>query len=150
MRLTEETYFQAALDRADEARLLYDERRYVFAHYVAGLAVECTFRAYAVVNGEPFEGRHDLRRWFELARFDEVIAPPRLEDVSVAYNVIVTQWNSTQRYYSAGLLHAYFRNAQLDRGIKGDAVKELSRRAVVAALEVVTEGKLRWNIWRAR
>jgi HEPN domain-containing protein len=150
MKLTADEYRRAALDHVDEARLLYEENRYVLAHYIAGLAVECIFRAYAVRNGEPFEGRHDLSKWFELARFDEVIAASRSETVSAAYNVVVTQWSSTQRYYSDGFLRAYFRNAHLDRGIKGDAVKELTRRIIEAALEVVTEGKVRWTIWSRR
>lgn len=145
MRLTADEYRLAALDHIDEARLLYDERRYVLTHYVAGLAVECMFRAYAVRNGVPFDARHDLRQWFISARFDEVIARSRAETVSASYNTVVTQWNSAQRYYSTGFLRAYFRNARLDLGIKGDVVKELSRRIVEAALEVVTEGILRWK-----
>ena len=150
MKLTADEYYQAALDHIDEARLLYDENRYVLAHYVAGLAVECMLRAYAVRNGEPFEGRHNLSKWLELARFDEVIATSRREIVSSSYNVVVTQWNSTQRYYSDGFLRAYFRNAHLNRGIKGDAVKELTRRIAEAAFDVLNEGKVRWTIWSRR
>ena len=150
MKLTADEYYHAAFDHVDEARLLYEERRYVLSHYIAGLAVECLFRAYAVRNGEPFDGRHDLSKWFELARFDEIIVPSRLETISASYNIVVTQWNSTQRYYSDGFLRAYFRNARLDRGIKGDVVKELARRVVEAALEVVTEGRLRWKTWNKR
>ena len=102
------------------------------------------FRAYAVRNGALFDGRHDLNKWFALARFDEVSDPSRSESVAAAYNIVAFQWNSTQRYYSEGFLRAHFRNNRFDRGIKGNVVKELTRRIVEAAFEVVTEGKLRW------
>lgn len=150
MKLTADECYLAALDHVDEAQLLYDGNKYVLAHYVAGLAVECMFRAYAVRNGEPFEARHDLNKCLELARFDDVIAPSRSEAVAASYSVVVTQWNSTQRYFSDGFLKAYFRNAGLNRGIKGDPVKELTRRIVEAASIVVTEGRVRWTIWSKR
>lgn len=144
MKLTADEYFQASQDHVEEARLLLNERRYAFSHYTAGLAVECMFRAYSVHNGAAFDGRHDLNKWFALARFDEVIDQSRSESVAAAYNTVAFQWNSTQRYYSEGFLRAYLRDNRLDRGIKGSAVKELTRRIVEAAFEVVTEGKLRW------
>ena len=150
MRLTADEYYRAAQDHAEDAQLLYDEGRYVIAHYVAGLAVECMLRAYAVRNGAMFDGRHDLNKWFELARFDEVITEPRLETVSFAYNVVFIQWNSAQRYYSDVLLRALFRNTRLDRGIRGDAVKELTRRIVEAALLVVGEGTAQWKNWKKK
>lgn len=144
MKLTADEYFQASQDHIEEARLLLNEDRYAFAHFTAGLAVECTFRAYAVRNGEAFDARHDLRNWFILARFDEVTDPSRSESIAAAYDVVALQWNSTQRYYAEGFLRAHFRNNRFDRGVKGNVVKELTRRLVEAALEVVTEGKLRW------
>jgi len=150
MKLTADEYYRAAQDHVGAARLLYDEGRYVLAHYVAGLAVECLFRAYAVRNGEPFDGRHDLRKWLEIARFDEAITPSRLEATSFAYNVVIIQWNSTQRYYSDSFLRAFFRNTQLDRGIKGDVVKELTRRIIEASLAVVNEGTAQWKNWKKK
>ena len=144
MKLTADEYYSAAQDYAKEVQLLFDENRYVLAHYVAGLAVECMFRAYAVRNGAAFDGRHDLSKWFELARFDQVSDSARLESIAAAYNVVALQWNSSQRYYSEGFLKAYLHSQELDRGIKGCAVKELTRRIIESALEVVTEGKLRW------
>lgn len=150
MKLTADEYYRAAQDHAEDAQLLYDESRYVIAHYVAGLAVECMLRAYAVRNGAMFDGRHDLKKWFELARFDEVIAKPRLETVAFAYHTVFVQWNSTQRYYSDVLLRALFRNTRLDRGIQGDAVKELARRIVEAAFIVVNEGTAQWKNWKKK
>ncbi len=148
MKLTADEYYQAAQDHAEEARLLYDEGRYAFAHYVAGLAVECMFRAYAVRNGAAFDGRHDLRKWLELARFDEVITEAHLEATSFACNIVIVQWNSTQRYYSEDFLKAFFRNTHLDRGIRGNSVKELTRRVVDAAFVVVQEGIGQWKKWK--
>ena len=144
MRLTADEYFQASQDHIEEARLLLNENKYAYSHFTAGLAVECMFRAYAVRNGAAFDGKHDLRNWFALARFDEVIRPVHAEQIAAAYDIVVLQWNSTQRYYSEGFLRAHFRNNRFDRGIRGNTVKELTRRLVEAAFEVVTEGKLRW------
>ena len=142
MKLTAAEYFLASQDHIEEARILLNEGRYTYLHFTAGLAVECMFRAYAVRNREVFNARHDLRNWFILARFDEVTDPSRSESIATAYDVVALQWNSTQRYYAESFLRAHFRNNQFDRGIKGNVVKELTRRLVEAALEVVTEGKL--------
>jgi hypothetical protein len=144
MKLTADEYFQASQDHIEETWLLLEERRYAFSHFTAGLAVECMFRAYAVRNGAAFDGKHDLRKWFALARFDEVTNPAHSERIAAAYDVVALQWNSTQRYYSEGFLRAHFHNNRFDRGIKGNIAKELTRRLVEAAFEVVTEGKLRW------
>jgi hypothetical protein len=148
LKLTAEQYLEAAQERIEEAKRLHEDRYYGYSHYTSGLAVECVFRAYAVRNGAPFEGRHDLIKWFELARFDNLVAQSRHEKVSAAYGVVTTQWNSAHRYYSVDYLGAYFRNARLDRGIKGDPLKELSRRILESAVELVTEGKLRWTSWK--
>ena len=53
-------YKIAAEEHVSAARELYVRQRYVLAHYVAGLAVECMLRAYRGRIDPVFYGRHDL------------------------------------------------------------------------------------------
>ena len=43
-------------------------------------------------------------------------------------------------------MRAMFKRRKLDRGIRGDPLKELSRRIYDAAMEIVTLGTQRWKI----
>jgi hypothetical protein len=101
-----------------------------------------------VRNGVSFDSGHDLKKWLELSRFEDVVGSGRSESVSIAYGTVFRQWNSVHRYYSGQFLRAYFRAARVDRGIKGDALKELSRRLYSAARLIVTEGDMRWKNWK--
>lgn len=80
-----------------------------------------------------------------MSRLEAVVPSHLKEIVSVSLSVVAAQWNNSQRYYSVELLRAEYRRAQLDRGVKGDIVKELTRRTVAAAFEVVSIGEAQWN-----
>ena len=149
MKVTEDSYRVAAVDHIDAAEDLAEAKQYPLACYVAGLAVECMLRAYSYRLEGEFEARHDLRLWYRRSKFDAIVPSSRVDEVSSALVTVASHWNNSQRYYSAELLKAEWKNAELDRGVRGDVVKELTRRLVSAAWEIVTLGEKQWkNSWQ--
>ena len=145
MKVTEKSYHEASISHIDAAQSLLDQRQFVLASYTAGLSVECMLRAYAHRVDSTFNGKHNLEIWLKKSRFEAAVPDDRQNDISAALGIVVSQWNNSQRYYSVELLKAEWHSAELDRGIKGDPVKELTRRLVNAALEIVTLGEEQWK-----
>lgn len=145
MKFTAEAYRDAALEHVDSARELLNQKRFALANYAAGLSVECIFRAYSFRFDQSFDCRHDLQAWYDVARFDNIVPSSQKEAVAAAQGIMITHWTNSQRYCSLKFLRAYFKLAGLDRGIRGDFVKELTRRTVDAAYVLVTLGSLQWN-----
>jgi hypothetical protein len=145
MKFTAEAYHEASLEHVDSARELLDQNRFALANYTAGIAVECTFRAYAFRFDKSFDCRHDLKVWYDAAKFDGIVPSTQRETIAAAQGIICTHWSNSQRYCSVKFLGAYFKLAGLDRGIRGDFIKELTRQTVEAAFEIVTLGDRQWK-----
>jgi HEPN domain-containing protein len=144
MPFNAQDYFEAAKERVGEARQCYEQRQYVVAHYLAGLAVECLLRAYRVRRDPRFDARHDLNLLRKQASFCDFVAPRRVVEVSSSLSTILARWANDDRYRSETALRRKMKGAGLDRGVKGDFLKENSRVIVDAALAVVTEGVRQW------
>ena len=144
MKVTAQSYREAAVADVQAAQNMLDTRQYPLANYLAGLSVECMLRAYSNYLDDSFDARHDLRRWYEKSGLEAIVSAKQRAEVSIALSIVSAQWNNSQRYYSAELYRAEIKQAQLDRGIKGDPVKEVTRRTVDAALEIVVIGEAQW------
>ena len=147
MKATAETYREASLEHLEAASVLWGTEDYVLANYVAGLAVECILRAYATRN-YPLQwdkAHHDLRLWYKDARFDLVVPDTKRELIGMARGDLQLNWNNRQRYSSLTLLKAEFKAAKLDRGMRGDFVKNLTKITLDAALEIVLLGEAQWK-----
>lgn len=145
MKVTEDAYRIAAVSHVSVAQDLIEEEQYPLAAYLSGLSVECMLRAYSHRINDVFDARHDLRLWYQKCKFDAIIPESRTEQISSALALVVAQWNNSQRYYSVELLRAEWKHAELDRGIRGNFVKERTRRMVDAAWEIVTLGEQQWK-----
>lgn len=145
MKFTAEAYHEASLEHVDSARELLNQKRFALANYTAGVAVECIFRAYSLRLSGSFDYRHDLKLWYDAAKFDNIVPSDLREAISLSEGVIYTHWSNSQRYCSVKFLGAYFKLAGLDRGIRVDFIKELTRQTVEAAFEIVTLGDRQWK-----
>lgn len=145
VKITAEVYRKAAQEHAAAAFDLYRSERYVLAHYVAGLAVECMLRAYRCRITPEFEERHDLRLLAKAARFYDIIPAKHQERTIAALGVVFLQWENGHRFRSTAALRAFLVERRLYAGIKGDFVKENSRRIVNAAFDVVNMGVSQWK-----
>ena len=146
MKFTAEAYHEVSLEHIDSARELLDQKQYALANYIAGVAVECILRADSFRLDTSFDCRHDLRLWYDAAKFDNIVPADRRELISLSEGIVYTHWSNSQRYCSINFLRAYFKLAGLDRGIRGEFVKELTRKTVEAAFEIVTLGDRQWKI----
>ena len=139
-----ETYKEAAQEHKTLAVELHAAGRYVMAHYVAGLAVECILRAYQYRLNPVFSGRHDLQALYRDAQFASIVAPAEEQKVTSALIEVVRRWSNSHRYRSEWALRVFLRRANL--GQTGKFVRESSRRIVDAAIVMVDQGVLKWNV----
>lgn len=147
IRLTPQSYFEASVEHIKSARILHEDmRQYPLAIYVSGLAVECLLRAFRALKSGVFDERHDLRELSRNSDFIDSIPLKRSREYSRYLGVLVTHWHNTHRFRSEMSMRAMFKRRKLDRGIRGDPLKELSRRIYDAAMEIVTLGTQRWKI----
>ena len=145
MEFTAEVYKEAAREHAPVAGELYDEGHYVLANYVSGVAVEAVFRAYRFRIDPVFDSRHDLMDLYRKSRFEEIIPVKRLGDYMAHVSTVVAQWSNSHRYRSEKALRAHLKKLKLDRVVrKGDFLKELTRRIVHAAAQIVSLGVEKW------
>lgn len=138
-----EMYLAAAQDHAPAALEMHDAGRYVLAHYLAGLAVECVLRAYRYRITPGFSGRHDLEALYEAAQFSDVVPEESRPEIEAALIEVARRWSNSHRYRSECALGDYLRQGGFGR--KGKFIKESSRRIVNAALILVNQEVLRWN-----
>lgn len=138
-------YKMAAEEHITAAGELYRQERFVLAHYVAGLAVECMFRAYRRRIDSVFDSRHDLYELAKASRFFDVVPENRARAIRAALGVVYGQWQNDHRYRSEDALRRFLVEKKLYLRIKGDLVKENTRRVVNAALDLVTLGGSQWE-----
>lgn len=147
-------YFRAADERIEMAfKLLDDLQDYVLSIYVAGLAVECMFRAFHARKSLEFDAKHDLYHWSIRSGFETIMRPPivnskhqeQVDRYAAALNDLRRWWHNSHRYESAASLRKYF----LDHGMigfaKGDPLRAVAEQVYTAAFELYDLGKLKWN-----
>lgn len=145
MKLDGDRYIEAPPQRTDAARTLYGDQRYTEAVYLAGVAVECVLRAFAQDGGEAFDARHDLRLLFKAATLERFVGEKQRQIVSVALGEVWARWKNNYRYAPEEGMRKELKRLKLDRGIKGDALKETARVTIENALIVVNKGTFQWK-----
>jgi hypothetical protein len=98
------------------------------AYYLAGLAVECLFRAYSELVGAAHDSGHDLRRLAASARFFSFMPDSQRDDLSDDLNEVYKRWLNNHRYRSKSSLQRFLNDAELyrlpdKRTIKGDVTR---------------------------
>lgn len=142
MRLSAKDYIMGAQERIGAAGELYKNQRYVEAIYLSGVAVECTIRAYSTRAKVPFVGRHNL---IEIAALELFVGTKKRGEISAALGVVWARWKNNYRYLGEDRLRSEQKKLGLDRGIKGDPLKENARQTLENALKVVNKGVYKWK-----
>jgi HEPN domain-containing protein len=145
MKLSGDDYIGGAGERLEAASQMYKSSRFVDALYLAGVAVECVLRAYAQDESDEFEGRHDLSRLMKAATVERFAGEKQRQAISAALGEVWTRWKNNYRYAPDSKLRAELKRLQLDRGIKGDALKENARVALQNASTIVNKGSFIWK-----
>ena len=123
---------------------MYENGRFVDALYLAGVAVECLLRAYGTDAGSEFDGRHDLLQLMK-GGAERLAGEGEEAAILAAIGHVWVRWKNNYRYTHDPRLRAEFKRLRLDRGLKGDALKENARIALASALIVVYKGTSQWK-----
>jgi HEPN domain-containing protein len=159
MRFTSEHYYRTALERMEQARLLYNQgRSYALAMYVSGVAAECILRAFKLLRDPEFDERHDLLRLFKasgMISFDPAVLRARgltkqqsetfRGELRSAVNEAYILWANDYRFASEVRLRVHLRRISSARGVKGDLLKAEALRLYNAAHKFVEIGILLWR-----
>jgi HEPN domain-containing protein len=145
MKLSAQDYIDGAQQRVHAAHRMHQDGCYVDCIYFAGLAVECVLRAFAWGISAEFEGRHDLSRLVSATTLAALIGQKHYRQMSIALGEVWSRWKNNYRYLAEKRLRNEYKRLQLDRGIKGDFLKENSRMILENALMIVNKGVYQWN-----
>jgi hypothetical protein len=143
--LEAEDYLAAANDHTAALGSLYERGHHALAIYRAGLAVECVFRAFRQKKGLPFTQEHKLSKLAEEAGFPQLVAERDRVDFDAATSALAGAWQNSHRFRSNGVMRRFLKQNELDRGVKGDYLRENARRLTSRALLLVSLGVKQWK-----
>jgi len=142
---TPEAYREAAAEHFGRMGRAYDQDDFAWALFVAGLAVENLFRAYHLRVAREFDARHGLRDLARASKFADAVPPRQAEAYAAALGRVAAAWSSNDRFRPEAGVRRRLKRLNLDRGVKGDFLKEVARRPVSDATLIVSIGVKRWK-----
>ena len=153
MRFEPEHLHQAAIERIEQAQLLYTARKYALSMSISGVAVECLFRAMILERARELDTGHDIKLLYDRSRMKERLlqaqedrgTPDRLltqysRQLESAVVEICLLWANSYRYASEDRLRRDLRKRRLWAGVRGDILKANCLRLLTAAELIVKEG----------
>ena len=145
MRIEAADYVETAKERLSNANLLYEATQYSFALYAAGVAVESLLRAYIVRSDPILEAAHDLLMLLRASKLRLLITAIEGQLIYESIAVLSRRWKNELRYTSNHRLRRRLKKLKLDRGIRGDYLKENCRIAIDMATKVLRIGVEKWK-----
>jgi HEPN domain-containing protein len=145
MRIEAADYVDAAQERLRNAKLLYEAAQYAFALYAAGVAVESLLRAYIVRIEPVFETAHNLPKLLNESKLRQVVTPDESELIDISLITLARRWKNDLRYTSNNRLRRRLKKLKLDRGRRGDFLKENCRIAIDMAATILRIGAAKWK-----
>ncbi len=145
MRIEAADYVYAAQERLSNAKLLYEAAQYAFALYAAGVAVESLLRAYIVQLDPILEAAHNLPLLLRASNLRNLVAPNEDHRIYESVSALSRRWKNDLRYTSNNRLRRRLKKNKLDRGIRGDFLKENCRIAIDMAATILRIGAAKWK-----
>lgn len=159
MEFPPEHYFQTASQRMRQAHHLYKQgASYALAMYVGGVAVECLLRGFKGRRDPTFDEKHNLLRLFwasgmllvdreklRLHGWSDARIDNHCKAIRVAVNEIVRLWANNYRFASEERLRSHLKSITAYRTIKGDYLKEQTRRFLNSAQQFFDKGIMLWD-----
>jgi hypothetical protein len=127
---------------------------YPMAYYLAGLSVECLFRAYVELVGSQHDANHSLLNLAESGRFLDFMPEEEQDRLRADLGEIYTRWLNNHRYRAVKSLTKFLNSKRLyrlegSRAIRGDADRVLKYNWEIlqnASLNLLNIGIQRWKI----
>ena len=155
-------YFRAAIERIKQSRDYYRKdgkedlstNHHPLAFYTCGVAVECMLRAFITRKTREFDGRHDLGLLLkqsglldlnQISALDDDDLSRLKKELGGAVSKVNRFWNNSLRYASEARLRSYLHELGLDRGIKGDVLKENLRQLLESSTRIIDRGVILWE-----
>lgn len=138
-------YFAAAQDHARALPAIYATGHYALTIYVSGVAAECMFRAFRAVKGLPFRSDHALKSLSDEADFPSLVPTGSRPRFDTALGELIVVWRNSHRFRSNDAMRRFLKRLKLDRGVRGDFLKENARRVSSSAIELMGLGARRWR-----
>jgi HEPN domain-containing protein len=145
MRIEATDYVETAQERLNNANLLYEATQYSFALYAAGVAVESLLRAYVARLDPILEAAHDLPLLLRASKLQHRVTANERRLIYDSVNALARRWKNDLRYASNHRLRRRLKKRKLDRGIRGDFLKENCRIAITMAAIILRIGVEKWN-----
>ncbi len=145
MRIEAADYVDAAQERLSNAKLLYEATQYSFALYAAGVAVESLLRAYIVQLTPILEGAHNLLLLLRESNLRHLLTLDEDRQIYESVSLLSKRWRNDLRYTSNNRLRRRLKKERLDRGIRGDFLKENCRIAIDLATTILRTGAAKWK-----
>jgi hypothetical protein len=158
MKFTAEHYCHAALERIEQAKLLYSHgKSYAAAMYLGGVAVESLLRAFRLRKDPTFDERHDLAQLFKASGILTIdsdlleakgLTPNQItayvRELHTAVTTVYLLWSNDYRYAGEDRLRAHVKTLKLTWRDKGDQLKSGAFRMLNAAQRFVDKGAILW------
>jgi hypothetical protein len=158
MQFIAEQYFHAAVERIEDARVLYVGERYSLSIFTSGLAVECLLRAFHWRINPVFDARHDIARLFKTCGFADaerlrldrrgvevVKNQSALAEMFGARDTIVRYWSNDYRFMAESQLRAKLRVLGATQSKRGNQVKPCALAVYNAAKLLIDRGAVLWT-----
>jgi hypothetical protein len=152
-----EEYLEAAREHYVALTELPEKpRHYPLAYYLAGLAVECLFRAYEELGGAPHDAGHGLQQHALNGRFLDLMPQSKREELADDLSEICKRWFNNHRYRSLSSLRRILKEAKLfnmigqRRTLRGDIVQYNWDILDNAAQEILQWGLEQWQISKTK
>ena len=145
MITTAKSYYNAALERIEDAHLLHTEGHYAFAMYASGLSVECLLRAFRLLRDTSFEERHDLWELWRKTVLVNASSQATYDRIYTLLSEVSLRWRNSYRFAAENEVRSFLKKSGKNRGIKGDFLKYNSKKLYDAAREFLQLGGLQWT-----
>lgn len=145
MRIEAVDYVDAAQERLSNAKLLYEAAQYSFALYTAGVAVESLLRAYVIQLDPILETGHYLPLLLQASKLHQAVTQRESELIDISLVTLTRRWKNDLRYTSNQRLRRHLKKLKLDRGVRGDFLKENCRIAIEMATTILKIGVPKWK-----
>ncbi len=145
MRIDAADYVDTAQERLSNANLLYEAAQYSFALYAAGVAVESLLRAYIVRLDPILEAAHNLPLLLDASKLRQIVTPTENQRIYESLGKLSRRWKNNLRYTSNNRLRRRLKKQKMDRGIRGDFLKENCRMAIDMAATILKIGVAKWK-----
>ncbi|HEX5103097.1 MAG TPA: HEPN domain-containing protein [Pirellulaceae bacterium] len=158
MQFIADHYYRAALERIEDARLLYSQERFAFSMYVSGLAVEGLLRAFYWRKNPVFDARHDLAQLFKesgiagaeeqrLTRrgLDSIEITKALTELFAARDTVARLWSNDYRFAPESQVRARLRALGERQNKRGNQVKPSALALYNSAKLLIDRSTVIWT-----